>query len=87
MKELDELIRISKLLRNIAFSTFIVLWAEVIFMLTKYETPGQLLYKEYGENGMSIYFLVILTLMIFLLKQSQRIEVEVKKIKEKNKMN
>ena len=33
MKELDELIRISKLLRNIAFSTFIVLWAEVIFML------------------------------------------------------
>ena len=57
-------------------------------MVTKFKTPGQLLYDEYGVNGISIYFLIIFIFMFILFRQSTRISVEVKKINEKqNRMH
>jgi len=73
MKEVNQLIRISKFLQRLGLFLFVFIWAEAILGFTKYSAPGKLLYREYGVNGMSLYFLAIFVFMFILLAQSKKI--------------
>ena len=84
MKEIKQLIGISKFLERLALFLFVFIWAEVIFIFLKYASPGQLLYKEYGENGMAYYLILILTFMFILLGKAKKINDLANKIVNNN---
>jgi hypothetical protein len=73
MNEINQLIKISKFLQRLAYFLFVFIWGEVVFYFTNYSSPGGLLYKEYGTNGVSLYFGSILVLILILSAQSKRI--------------
>jgi hypothetical protein len=73
MNEISQLIKISNFLQRLALFLFVFIWGEVIFYFTKYSSPGQLFYYEYGESGVSIYLGSILALILILSVQSKRI--------------
>ncbi|KVV16250.1 hypothetical protein [Flavobacterium sp. TAB 87] len=73
MTEINQLIKISKFLQRLAYFLFVFIWGEIIFYFTNYSSPGELFYKEYGANGISLYLGSILVLIIILSAQSKRI--------------
>lgn len=73
MNEISQLIKISKFLQSLAYFLFVFIWGEVIFYFTNYSSPGELFYKEYGANGISLYLGSILVFIIILSAQSKRI--------------
>ncbi len=73
MKEINQLFKISKFLQYLAFFIFFFNWADFIFYFTNYSSPGELCYKEYGLNGISIYYGLIIILSVILLAQSKKI--------------
>lgn len=73
MNEMNQLIKISKTLQRLAYFLFVFIWVEVVFSFSKYSSPGELFYVEYGINGISIYLGSILILILILSSQSYRI--------------
>jgi len=73
MNEISQLIKISIFLQRLAYFLFIFIWGEVIFYFTNYSSLGELLYKEYGANGVSLYLGSILALILILSAQSKKI--------------
>lgn len=74
MKEIKQLIKISKFLQRTALLLFVFIWAEAISVFTKYPAPGQLLYKEYGANAMASYLGFIIIFILVLSAQSKKIK-------------
>jgi hypothetical protein len=81
MKEINQLIKVSKFLQRLAYFLFVFVWGEFIFYFTNYSSPGQLFYNEYGENGIGLYLAFIFTLIIILSAQSKKISDLAYKIK------
>jgi len=73
MNETDKLIKISIFFQRLALFMFIFIWAEIIFYFTDYSSPGQLFYKEYGINGISTYYLIIMIFVFLFSVQSKKI--------------
>ncbi|KRD58470.1 hypothetical protein ASE40_19275 [Flavobacterium sp. Root935] len=73
MDEINRLIKISKKIQFLAYFLFVFIWGEVVFYFTNYSSPGELFYKEYGVNGISLYLGGILIFVILLSVQSKRI--------------
>ena len=82
MNEINQLIKISKNLQRLAYFLFVFIWGEVIFYFTNYSSPGQLFYKEYGADGISIYLGSIMVFVIILSVQSKRINDIADRIKK-----
>lgn len=81
MNEINRLIKISKNLQRLAYFLFVFIWGEVIFYFTNYSSPGELFYKEYGKDGISLYLGGILIFVIILSVQSKKISDIANRIK------
>lgn len=74
MKETQELKKISKLFQRISLLVFFPIWIELIMIFTKYSSPLQLFYNEYGNIGIVIYFGLIFTCVLFFARLSSKID-------------
>lgn len=80
MNEIKQLTKVSRFLQYLAYFLFMFIWGEIFFIFSNHTSPGQLLYNEYGENGISLYLGFTIVLAILLSAQSKKINDVIRKL-------
>jgi succinate-acetate transporter protein len=76
MKVLEKLKSLEKLFRRIAFFNFGLIWIELIIMIIpKYNSVGEVLYDNFGTNGLTFYLSIFIIISIFFLWASKQISL------------